>query len=121
MPGTPYRAFGIRFRILRTSILRNRISPTTTSCKIASPPAVGARAALTAKLGAAADVTVGGSGMYGTYDPKNDLHYAILGTDLSVRLRRTSFRAECLVRRTDMDTSDEDLVNYAIAAKVASF
>ncbi len=69
-------------------------------------PTVGARVALTQKLGGLSDVTIGASGMYGTYDRNNQLTYAILGGDVSFRIRRTSIRMEYLVRRTEMDTTD---------------
>ena len=69
-------------------------------------PTVGARLALTQKLGELSDLTVGASGMYGTYDPSNRLSYAIVGADLVLRIRLTSIRLEYLVRRTEMDVTD---------------
>jgi hypothetical protein len=78
-------------------------------------PSGGARLALTAKLGAYADLTLGASGMFGTLDPKNRLTYGIFGSDLSLRVGRTSLRAEWLVRREEFDTSDPTLFKYAIA------
>jgi hypothetical protein len=68
-------------------------------------PTVGARVALTYKLGALSDLTLGASGMYGTYDGNNDLAYFIVGGDFVLRIHRTSFRVEYLVRRTEIDTS----------------
>jgi hypothetical protein len=75
-----------------------------------SRPTVGARLALTEKLGSLSDITLGGSGMYGTYDRNNNLSYVIVGGDLSIRVERTSIRVEYLARRTEMDTSDPTLV-----------
>jgi len=69
-------------------------------------PSVGARLAWTQKLGALSDVTIGGSGMYGTYDPGNSLSYAIVGGDISLRLALTNVRLEYLVRRTQIDVTD---------------
>jgi len=69
-------------------------------------PTLGARVDVAVKLGPRADLTLGASGMYGTYDGANALSYAIGGADLSLRLARTFLRAEYLVRRTAMDTSD---------------
>jgi hypothetical protein len=69
-------------------------------------PTVGARLAFTYKLGALSDVTLGASGMYGTYDGKNDLAYWIVGGDFVLRIHRTSLRMEYLARRTEIDTSD---------------
>ncbi|MCL2450526.1 MAG: hypothetical protein FWD17_16380, partial [Polyangiaceae bacterium] len=80
-----------------------------------STPAGGARLALNAKLGAYADVTLGASGMFGTYDPANRLTYAIAGADLSLRINRTNLRAEWLARRQQFDVSDPTLFKYAIA------
>jgi hypothetical protein len=80
-----------------------------------STPAGGARIALTAKFGPSADVTLGASGMFGTFDPQNRLTYGIFGSDLWIRLGRTNLRAEWLMRRQQFDTSDPTLFKYAIA------
>ncbi len=78
-------------------------------------PAAGSRIALTLKAGDKSDMTLGGSGMFGTYDPNNRLTYAIVGGDLSLRVGRTAVRMEYLVRRQQMDTSNPDIFKYAIA------
>jgi hypothetical protein len=78
-------------------------------------PAAGSRLALTLKAGDRADVTLGASGMFGTYDPNNRLTYAIVGGDVAVRVGRTALRMEYLVRRQQMDTSNADIFKYAIA------
>jgi hypothetical protein len=62
-------------------------------------PAGGARTAATFRIGDANDLTIGGSVMYGTWDPSNRFSYLIAGGDLSLRLRRTQIRLEYLVRR----------------------
>jgi hypothetical protein len=62
-------------------------------------PTVGGRLALTVRLGDTNDVTLGASGMHGTFDPGNSLSYTIAGADLSGRFGRTQVRAEYLVRR----------------------
>jgi len=80
-------------------------------------PATGARLVLTVKAGAASDATLGASAMLGTYDPKNQLTYAIGGADFSLRVRRTAFRAEYLVRRQQFDDTNPDIFKYAIAAQ----
>jgi hypothetical protein len=72
-------------------------------------PTVGGRLALTQKLGELSDFTLGGSGMYGTYDPRNQFAYAIFGGDLAFRFYRTSVRLEYLARRTEIDVSDPTL------------
>lgn len=67
-----------------------------------SQPVVGARLALTLNLGDLSSLTLGGSGMHGTYDPDRELLYTILGADLTFRYDRLNLRAEYLVRRTEM-------------------
>jgi hypothetical protein len=84
-------------------------------------PAAGSRLALTLKAGERADVTLGASGMFGTYDPNDRLTYAIVGADLAVRVARTAVRMEYLARRQQMDVSDPDIFKYAIAAKDGDF
>jgi hypothetical protein len=78
-------------------------------------PTVGGRLALTVKLGQQSDVTIGASGMYGTYDGANALTYAIWGGDISLRIVRTCLRLEYLARRTKMDTQNPSLFARALA------
>jgi hypothetical protein len=84
-------------------------------------PTGGARLALTAKLGAATDLTLGASGMYGVYDPLGKLSYAIGGADVWLRAGRTNVRAEWLVRRQELDTSTPALFKYALPASGGDF
>ena len=77
-------------------------------------PTTGGRVALTAKLSSVTDLTAGGSAMYGSFDPNNDLHYAILGGDVSLRVVRTSFRVEYLLRREEFDVSDPTRFKFAV-------
>jgi len=62
-------------------------------------PAGGGRVVATFRVGEANDVTVGGSVMYGTWDPANRFYYLIGGGDLAARIGRTQVRLEYLVRR----------------------
>jgi len=62
-------------------------------------PAGGGRVAATFRIGEANDLTVGGSVMYGTWDPSNRFSYLIAGVDAAARIGRTQVRAEYLVRR----------------------
>jgi hypothetical protein len=78
-------------------------------------PTVGARAAATYRLGDASDVTVGASGMFGTYDPQNNETYLIFGTDVAFRFEQTNIRFEYLARRTTFDTSDRGVFKYIVA------
>jgi hypothetical protein len=84
-------------------------------------PTLGARLALTVKTGATSDVSVGASGQYGTYDPKNQLSYAIVGADLAVRIQRTNLHLEYLVRRQQMDVSDPSVFKYVVPAHDGDF
>ena len=85
-----------------------------------SRPTVGARAALTAKLGRL-DTTLGASGMYGTFDPANKQTYAIFGSDLSFRYEQAVVRLEYLARRETFDTSDPTLFKYDVSGKRGNF
>jgi hypothetical protein len=78
-------------------------------------PVLGGRAVFTAKLGPAADLTLGASGMTGTYDRSDVLGYTILGADLSLRVERTNLRIEYLVRRTEMSVDEPSHFKYAVA------
>ena len=79
-------------------------------------PAYGGRVALTNRFSKNGDLTVGTSVMHGTFDPGAKLAYTIAGADLSLRINRTSFRAEYLMRRQDLDVSDPTRYRYAIPA-----
>lgn len=84
-------------------------------------PTVGARVALTYKLGDSSDVTAGVSGMGGTYDPENHETYYIGGADLSLRLDKTNIRLEYLARRTTFDVSDKGVFKYDVAKDRGNF
>jgi len=67
-----------------------------------SSPTVGGRLAMGLNLGDLGTLKLGLSGMYGTYDPDNELDVLLLGADLSLRLDDFTLRAEYLIRRTKM-------------------
>jgi hypothetical protein len=67
------------------------------------------------RAGPAFDMTIGVSGMGGTYDPHDRLTYAILGADWALRFGRTAIRMEYLVRRQQMDVTNPDMFKYALA------
>jgi hypothetical protein len=69
-----------------------------------SRPSLGARLAFNV-VTSNARVTAGASAMAGTYDPENELEYAIVGADLVLQLWRVLLRAEYLARRTEMAIS----------------
>ncbi|MGH7296929.1 MAG: hypothetical protein ACRELB_18460, partial [Polyangiaceae bacterium] len=77
-------------------------------------PAGGARLAMTAKLTPSTDLTLGASGMAGTFDPDNRYTYMIFGADGWLRAGRTHLRAEWLMRRETFDTSDPDLFKFVV-------
>jgi hypothetical protein len=84
-------------------------------------PTVGGRLALTAKLGANSDVTLGASGQYGAFDPNHQLAYAIVGADLAFRFARTNLRFEWLTRWQQFDVSDPSRFKYVASATSDSF
>lgn len=67
-----------------------------------SEPTVGGRVAASVLLGDDAALTLGASGMYGTYDPDARLELLVLGADLVLRIARWALRAEVVLRRTEM-------------------
>ena len=71
-----------------------------------SRPSLGASAALNIVRGKTT-ITGGASGMFGTYDPLNKLHYQIAGAHLVLQFARVFFRAEYLARRTEMALGDD--------------
>jgi hypothetical protein len=84
-------------------------------------PTFGGRVALTFKLGEASDLTLGASGMYGTYDPNNEQSYAIVGGDATLRFDKTNIRAEYLGRRTELSTLDRAVFKYVVADERGDF
>jgi len=84
-------------------------------------PTFGGRVALTFKLGDASDLMLGGSSMYGWYDPDNKESYFIFGGDATLRLDKTVIRAEYLARRTTFDTTDPTQFKYRVAADRGDF
>jgi hypothetical protein len=70
-----------------------------------SRPSLGGNVALNIVAGKTT-VTAGASGMFGTYDPVNKLHYQVAGAHLILQLSRVFLRAEYLARRTEMALGD---------------
>ena len=71
-----------------------------------SRPSLGANLALNIVSGKTT-ITAGASGMFGTYDPENKLHYQVAGAHLILQLSRVFLRAEVLARRTEMALGDD--------------
>lgn len=84
-------------------------------------PTVGARIALTFKLGDTSDITLGASSMYGTYDLNNNQSYLIIGGDATLRFDKTNIRAEYLGRRTEMSTVDKTIYKYVVPGENGDF
>ncbi len=85
-----------------------------------SIPTFGGRLALTVKLGDRSDLTLGASGMAGPFDPNGALWYEIFGADASLRIGRTTLRAEWLMRRQSFDP-DAVALRYVITDDNAFF
>lgn len=88
-----------------------------------SEPAVGGRVALTVNVGDEVTATLGGSGMYGHYDPSAALEYWILGADAYLRLGQLTLRGEYLVRRTEfaLGTRPDQRFRYAFTDPSKNF
>jgi hypothetical protein len=67
-----------------------------------SRPTVGGRLSTTLGFNASTNVSLGASGMVGTYDPDNELDFWLVGADLVLRTSPFILRAEYLLRRTEM-------------------
>jgi len=80
-----------------------------------SEPAFGGRAVVTVNLSDSVSATLGGSGMYGHYDPTAKLAYFILGADLFLRFDQLTIRGEYLIRRTDMALGDRPDLKFRYA------
>jgi hypothetical protein len=89
--------------------------------EINNMPTGGGRLAMTAKLGPSTDLTLGASGMYGTFDPENHYTYGIFGADGWLRIGRTNIRAEWLVRRQEFDASDQSQLKYTVPPSGGDF
>lgn len=74
-----------------------------------SRPAVGGRLSLTANFSDDVTLTVGGSGIYGEYDPEAKRSYTLLGADAHFRAYGLVVRAEVLARRTEIGTEASSL------------
>ena len=77
-----------------------------------SRPSGGGRLALALRLGDEGSLKWGASGLYGTYDPHNDLDYLVVGTDLVFRWASWTLRAEYLLRRTRMALGEDPTARF---------
>jgi hypothetical protein len=68
-----------------------------------SHPALGARTAVTFRLGAESDATFGASYMQGSYDAEHELGYRVAGVDASLRVAATHLRFEYLWRQHELE------------------
>ena len=72
-----------------------------------SQPVLGGRLALTVNVGNTSSLSLGVSGMHGTYDPNRDLLYTIVGAEATLRMDRFNLRAEYVLRRTEMALGED--------------
>jgi hypothetical protein len=61
--------------------------------------------------------TLGGSGMYGYYDPDHKLSYMIAGLDAYARFKKFELRSEYLLRRTEMSLGDDPAARFKYGPK----
>lgn len=79
-----------------------------------SQPAGGGRLGVNIRLAERADLTLGASALFGTYDTRGRDQYLVLGADVFLRVARTNLRAEYLLRRTEMYAGDPSRFEYEI-------
>jgi len=84
-------------------------------------PTWGGRVALTFRLADTSDLTLGGSSMFGWYDPRNEETYWIYGGDATLRFDHTNIRAEYLARRTSFSTADKNVFKYVVPDQRGDF
>jgi hypothetical protein len=84
-------------------------------------PTAGGRAGVLLKLGDASDVALGVSAMAGTWDPDNRFTYVIAGADLTLRLSKTTIRAEVLARRQQFGTAEPLRFKYLPSSTQGDF
>ncbi len=78
-----------------------------------SRPTGGGRVAMSLDLpDAETTFTLGGSGMYGAYDPAAKLTYLVAGTDFYARIKSFELRAEYLLRRTEMSLGEDPATKF---------
>jgi len=76
-----------------------------------SRPTLGAHLALNVLHGSTT-VTGGASGMFGTYDPLNKLHFQVAGAHLIFQVSRIFLRTEYVMRRTEMALGDDPAARF---------
>jgi hypothetical protein len=84
-------------------------------------PAVGGRLGATFRLGSSSDLTLGASGQYGHLDPNRKISYAIVGSDLSLRIDRTDLRLEYLIRREQVNEDNPAALRYDVNGSAGDF
>src|SRR5260370_36448836 len=84
-------------------------------------PSIGGRLGATFRLGSSSDLTLGASGQYGHLDPNRKIAYAIVGSDLSLRIDRTDLRFEYLLRREEMSQDNPAALRYDVIGPKGAF
>jgi len=81
-----------------------------------SEPTIGARFAGTFELGTKGQLSAGLSAMAGHYDPYHKRGFALVGADLALQYSGVFFRAEYLLRGTEMALGDDPARKFKYAA-----
>jgi len=81
-----------------------------------SEPSVGARFSGVIDMAERQSITLGASAMAGHYDPDRHLGFAIAGVDAVVQLESVFFRAEYLIRRTQMELGADPATRFKFGA-----
>lgn len=77
-----------------------------------STPSVAGRVGIAARFEPGVSLKIGGSAMWGLYDPDNELDYLLVGVDLSLRVHAFRLYAEYLIRRTKMGLGDSPQTRF---------
>ncbi|HUQ02705.1 MAG TPA: hypothetical protein VM261_09435 [Kofleriaceae bacterium] len=76
-----------------------------------SQPAVGGHLSVTL-IDKNASLNLGASGMAGTYDPEQELGFAVVGAQVSLRTSHATLRGEVLARRTEMALGENPAMRF---------
>lgn len=82
-----------------------------------SQPTVGGRLAGVVWLPGEVPLSLGASGMYGTFDPSNRLDFLIAGVDAGVRTPYVTFRGEYIWRRNEMFLGEDPTQRFRYGPK----
>ena len=84
-------------------------------------PAFGGRIGATIRLASTSDLTFGASAQRGHFDPERRLSYAVVGSDVALRIGRVDLRLEYLLRRQQFDQANPAALRYDVVGPRGDF